>query len=481
MGTPITLTPQQFAKTSAAKRGGTYQGYLKYVARARQGGTKTTPAATGLEQTPSSAINALVKRVLGMYGSASNPSLAPRSDKQIQDEARTYAESQTQPLIDEVTRKLGSRANAGMASIAGLSKELMAAEQPAAAGYAHDALQAAAARSAIGQNLAGEASAQGQQAESSVAGKLAQIGAGDVSGVFAKNAGALGAQLGSDVGVHGATGAADVVNRGAANAGKASALPGITGLAALRSGRLLQEQTNQNLADQVGGITKSLPGLVQSIFENLKSREMQKEGAREGIRARKAGAAASLVTHLGDQNVQKALAAQGFGLDLTKLGVDAGLAETRNGIAQENADTAARRADAAAVKAAATASGKDANTVRVATSKAITKATSYLDKYVKPQPVYQRVLDNSTTPPTYKQVVTGYKGFPAYYSVIHDIEARVAPTLSQVGMSQAEITLFVQRLVNANPHYKPGQNGRPGTGVHTASTSPTAASGHPLP
>jgi hypothetical protein len=178
---------------------------------------------------------------------------------------------------------------------------------------------------------------------------------------------------------------------------------------------------------------------------------------------------------MSDQEIQKALARQGLGLDLTKLGVQASGIDAANARAQTAADAKVAAATAKNDKAAENARLKNAKAAQSAVVKANGVAVAYMNKNVKPVPIYKTVLDTSTVPPTNKQVITGYKGYPSYYDTIHGIEAQIAPILGPYATT-ADVIRAAQRIVNSSPHYKPGMNGRPGAGAPPAQNTQTRGS-----
>ena len=464
-GVPVTLTPGQFAKTAAAQKG-SYGSYLKYVTNARARQSAPGGANDALAPRTPGEINSIVSGIVNKIV-ANKGLFQPRTDAQIQSEASGYVQPQIDAQINAITDEANARASRGMAAIGSLGTQLQAAQGGAGDDAMHNALMAAAARAAIGQSLGQSATAEGAQGAADIRAKLAAAGNGGVSDVYAQNAGGLGAGIGTTIGTHAATGAADTINRGESLSARDAALPGITALAGIRSGRMLQEQTNAGVKDNVGRLEATVPGLVSGIFQTLKGRDLATRQARANIDSQAAQLGGNLASHLGDQEVQKATARQGFGLDTTKLGLQAGefdqSNQTKINIAKDKAAAAGQAVDAKTAKAAQSAVVK-ANSVAIA----------YLNKHVKPTPIYSEVLDTSTTPATKKQVVTGYKGYPSYYDMIHGIESQIAPIIGPYA-TQADVIRVSQRLVNADPHYKPGMNGRPGTSAPVA-PSPTAGS-----
>jgi hypothetical protein len=285
---PITLTPAQFAKTAAAKKGGTYSSYVKYVTKAR--GARASDG--GLASTPGVDIAGDVARLIAPIKAAA-ARFVPQGDAAMTKEATGYVQSQINPIVAQITDEAQGRATAGMGAIGSLTKELQAAMRPAAADAERNSLLSAGARAAVGQNLAGAATAEGAAAKEGIAGKLAAAGLTGDSSVFADNAGKLGAGIGTTIGAHGATATQDVLTRGHATAEQASTLPGIAGLAGIRSGRILQEQTNQGLDENVKKLLATVPGLTQSILESLKSRNEQTKTTRAQLESQAAQAGIS--------------------------------------------------------------------------------------------------------------------------------------------------------------------------------------------
>lgn len=326
---PITLTKQQFGSTAAGKKpGANYQGYLGYVARHRAA-KLAAPPADPLAQTGQHSIDSVVNQYAGMYGT-------PQNDPQIQ----ASAQSQIDPIIAAITKKVNDQASTATGAISANSQALAKALGGVDYGapYAQAKTEQASVDAALQQSLSG---AGGTGLANDLSSRLAQIG----DPAVAAAAGGIadrGAAIGGTQVAQGSSNLGSLIASAAAAKEYGQKMPGIAQLSGLQDIAGVNRQAVTDIGDQTAQVTSQLPQIVQALRVEA-----------QNTRSNKAQAAAQLYEALTGQNITKATASAGLATDYAKLGQTAAYDNASLGIRQQTADAATTRAQAAAKKATA--------------------------------------------------------------------------------------------------------------------------------
>lgn len=244
---PRTLNRAQFRKTKAARKpGASYDKYLAYLAQHR-------PARIAQRNDP----------------------LAPKSPGQIQAGVRSQVNAQINPIIQEIIRSSTAQTKAGMGAIRGYSNQLaqdLGGYQASAKDIYGGAQQSQAALDA---SIRGALTGQGNELQSDLAGKLAQIG-----GTAEPQAAQTGLAAGNAEYVSGSADLSRLINQGASAQEYAGKLPGFARLGGLASARELQLSSAANMNNQIGQIRSQAPGLIQELLAKAKAEETDKALAK---------------------------------------------------------------------------------------------------------------------------------------------------------------------------------------------------------
>jgi hypothetical protein len=300
---------------------------------------------------------------------------APLSDAELRARAASEAQGALGPLLAQIQQAIEARSRSGMAAIGGLTNELgglWRGVAPATQGIYGEAQKSG---SQINDALANRLGQFGQGLQGEMAGKAALQGApagpaGEISQGAAQTAlGAANAGF-----ARGSAGLEMLNTQGAAAGAYGAKLPGIAGLTGIQSGRQLQAQLNQTLADQLSSAQTGAASSQSSIYQHLLDQELQKAIASQSglinkdklaaqqynkrqdliykrqkdkranqIKMQSLGISAARVTEyarhngISEQQAQRRLIQQGQRNKVLRA-----QGRTRNRIAQQNANTSAK-------------------------------------------------------------------------------------------------------------------------------------------
>jgi hypothetical protein len=258
---PRTLTRDQFVQTPTARRGGTYDRYLAYLAAHRKPAVAAAPAAAP--------------------AAAADPLAAFRPATDIAGEASRTVTAQTTPLISQINAEIDRRTREGQANIRGATSALateLAKYGPAAAAAYSGAEQS---QTQVNEALANRLGALGGQvAAAAPTGHAAALGA---VGTGAANAGYAA----------GSAETSRLIAERAASGDYGAKLPGIAALSGTQSARSLASQLEAERAQQVGDIRAKVPGLTVQTLADLRDREDRKAGTLLDYRTHQADVARS--------------------------------------------------------------------------------------------------------------------------------------------------------------------------------------------
>lgn len=252
-----TLTHGEFNQTQAARNGGTYTGYLSYVAKHR------AAKLAGQQQDP----------------------LAPTPDAQLQAQASSAVHAQVDPILKEI---LGStnRAAAGIES----ATATHASRLEPFAGAARERYGRAAQETAgVAQTFADRLAGKGTEAAGSLRTTLEGINAPDrltqelAGGVDSFGKGASNAGFGID-----SAALDEIIARGATAEDYAGSLPGIARIAGVRSIGDVRAEGQK----QIGEVRGKVPGLIADLMNSGRDREVNKAIAKLGLQETQAKLAA---------------------------------------------------------------------------------------------------------------------------------------------------------------------------------------------
>lgn len=236
--------------------------------------------------------------------------------QQLFGQAQQATQRTTQPLLDQITRSILAEQTAGANAIKGYTSTFLdrISGMPNAVRDIYS--QAEQSQSTINEGLSSLLSGQGSEAQAGLAAKLAEINAPSESQQYAQNAGALGQNAAGTTAAVGANSLARLISEGAQAQSYAAAQPGIGVL----SGQQQLGQFEQGLAARqttlLGDIASKTPGYTQDLY-----------------------------TKLLDQDLQRALGQQAYGLNVAKTKAYVAHQTTMEELAQQGLDI--RRGSAA--------------------------------------------------------------------------------------------------------------------------------------
>jgi hypothetical protein len=286
---PITLTPQQFAKTPAASQpGATYSKYQAFIAARRganaaPGAPAAAPAAMPglLDPWTPTQITALQNKVAGAYGT-------PQTPAQI----TAAAQAQIAPIIAALTKSATDRATGASTAIKGLTDSYASdlAKENFAAPYQSGEQGQAAVDAALQQSLAG--------AGSSLAGDLqSRLGAINDPSVAQAASGLAtrGAALGTTQLASGSSALSELIAHAAAAGEYGLKQPVIARNAGIQGVEQAQAQASNEIATGTQSTLNQLPQIVQAL-----------EASNQALRGNRAAASANEFNTLTGQNITKA-------------------------------------------------------------------------------------------------------------------------------------------------------------------------------
>lgn len=291
--------------------------------------------------------------LLRLLGSI-DPTYRASSDRVNRRQIRQNVDAQVTPVLGQIRGEIGRRSHAGMGAIEGYTKSLAGVYDKGIADVAasNDRQRAdeTAANTALTQFLQGR----GQDASAELATKFQAAGlepppgggpapmppAAGVPDPAAANPAldkrgplppveatpgppppdpsrlsAMPAALGHGVGGESAARGFSSLDRtsreGDSMRSLAALMPGIAGLGGAEAGKALQLQLNREQADRLGAVTSQVPGMVENLTNQQRDRELAKAGARTALRGSRAEIGGSVL----DRDLQRAIAAQGYGAD----------------------------------------------------------------------------------------------------------------------------------------------------------------------
>ena len=175
--------------------------------------------------------------------------LTPMSNKQMRQQATLDVQAQTAPLIADITRRINASARASSQNIEGVTSRLAGALAPA----------------------------QGQVSE------IYNRGIQDLSNLDARLGGALrsapSAVAGGAAGAfqaHGGAELAALIQQRSAGESFAASLPGLARLGGAQQIGMVNTAAQKELADELGQVRSSVPGLVSNLVNDQRTREIQK-------------------------------------------------------------------------------------------------------------------------------------------------------------------------------------------------------------
>jgi hypothetical protein len=295
---PVTLTRGQFAQSKAGQApGATYERYLSFVNNARKGsGGSLAPAAAP-------DFNTLV----GVARKAIGPQM---TDQQIQDYSQGAVGNEVGALGKQLTDLYGARLGNVSHAITGYTDSathaLAAIPKP---DYSAAIRSRADAGAALGTFLTG----QGGTAGDAVRAKLAAIGAPAESQALGQQAtsGVAGQSASSLAAGNLASADRLGANQSAAEAYAAS-LPGLVQLAGAQNQKIAGAQNASQLQSGLADVASKAPGLALGLEQNLLSNRLANN--RESL-----SLASSMLSNYNSNELKKAIALGGFGVDYAKL------------------------------------------------------------------------------------------------------------------------------------------------------------------
>lgn len=334
---PITLTKQQFGKTKVGQKpGASYGNYLRYVS-AHRASRLAQANADPLGQTSPQDIDARVARLTAGYGT-------PMTDAQI----TTSAQSQIDPIIAAITKRVNDQASTASGAISANSQALAKAlgQIDYGAPYAQAKTEQASVDAALQQSLGGAGGTGLAQDLSSRLGQIDDPAVAAAAGGLADR----GAAIGTTELAHGSANLGDLIASAAAAKEYGVKQPGIARLAGLQDIAGVNRQAVSDIADQTGQVTAELPQIVSAL-----------RAEAQNTRSNRSQAAAQLYEALTGQNITKATAKAGLAGDQASLAYQ--YANANADAAASSANTAERTrhdraSEATAAKRAATAAAK---------------------------------------------------------------------------------------------------------------------------
>lgn len=271
---PVTLTPGQFAKTSAAaKPGATYAKYQKFIA-ARRGGN-STPAPP---QDPYS----------GIIGSLPQPETSQQMGSE--------AQSEISPIVAAIVSAITKQTKGATGAISGYSND--AAAKLAAINYGEPYTQGEGAQAATDATLAAAESGQGLSDANSLQQRLAVINDPSVAAAAANVAG-NGAANGNAALSQGSASASNLIANAAAAKDYGQKQPGIQRAQGLQDIAGVEQTGQANIASGTTAAEQQLPSILSSLRSENDNRSSAIASARENQLARNdaiaSGAAANQV------------------------------------------------------------------------------------------------------------------------------------------------------------------------------------------
>lgn len=363
---PVTLTRGQFAQTKAGQKpGATYERYLSFVNNARKG---SGTVVNSLAPSPAPDFNSLV----GIASKALGPQL---TDAQIAAKAQAAVAGQFAPISQSLTDLFGAQRATTSHAITGYTDSaasaLGAIPKP---DYGAAIKSRADAGAALGGFLTGE----GAASADAIRAKLAAInapaesqamGQTATSGVAGQSAAALAAGnlAGTD---------RLAANQNAAEAYAAS-LPGVVQLAGMQNQRLADASSASGLRTALTDLATKSPELALSLEQNMLNDRSANQKTSLSL-------ASSMQNNYESNELKKAIAAQGFGIDQQKIASqDTRAADdrsSREAIAAANRQSSMARTiareNAATARTKITAGSADGKHLDSLTTSAFQKAAS---------------------------------------------------------------------------------------------------------
>lgn len=262
MAGPITLSKAQFLATPVGKKqGSSYDSYLSYIAKARQGaGSTTAPAAD-----PYTSIIAGLQQ--------------PYTPAQIQ----TQAQGQISPLVAAITKQIQGQTAAATNAITGYSQD--AANKLRAINFGAPYAQAETGQAAVDDALRQSLSGAGTTDAAALSQRLAVLNdpsvAAAATGLTANGAANANTQL-----AQGSASLGNLLANAAAAKNYGQQLPGISNLAGLQQIAAAQQQGVSQIGTQTQQLESQLPSIIQGLQSQNDSRAQAITAARENQVAR---------------------------------------------------------------------------------------------------------------------------------------------------------------------------------------------------
>lgn len=259
-------------------------------------------AASALAPRSNAQIAAYVRSILRYMPPA-------RSRARISRDATAYALTQSRPLMDSILSDERRRIASGTDAINQLTGQLTSRLRPLAADDAASYEKAKADSAGQSAALAEFLHAHGAAQAAELGSRTASIGAPPAANAALQTASAgVGDSAGGAAQARGGV-AYDRLNADAATREAADReLPALAALAGVHAGKALAAQTGFQASQAADKVREGIPGLIGS-YTTEAERENQARGS----------AAVSLSQGLLGQEIQKGIAAQSLGLDLTKI------------------------------------------------------------------------------------------------------------------------------------------------------------------
>lgn len=210
-----------------------------------------------------------------------NP-FAPRSDAELAALAASQAQGIYGPQAAAIQAAIEARSRSGIAAIGGLTNQLGGLWQGVAPATGEIYGKARAEQSQTNTDLANRLGSFGQGLQGELQGKLAlQNAPGNVTEQVAGGAGQTAQGVANANYASGSAGMEALLAQGAAAQAYGAKLPGIAGLSGLQSGKQLEAQLNQSLADQLGKAGADQASNQSQIYLHLLDQELNKAVAEQ--------------------------------------------------------------------------------------------------------------------------------------------------------------------------------------------------------
>jgi|SRR5215831_2911465 len=209
-----------------------------------------------------------------------NPYFQPLTPGQLQRQATTQVQSQTIPIIKQITASINRQKSASLADLNRSINNTVSAIAPLAGQVSQTYAGAQQGMQNVNTGLANAVAAAGAAGQKNISAELGQSGLSPSQSFNLTDAGTQNAATMTGMG---STALDALLADRATNVSNLQAQPGFVRRMGAQNAASLEKQYANTLSDQIGQITGQVPGMVNSAYQNLLQREFEKATARQGF------------------------------------------------------------------------------------------------------------------------------------------------------------------------------------------------------